>query len=51
MCVSEWNVEYPLHIERRDKERLGTMMEGFFTLTYNVLRKHDPQCMQVVENK
>jgi hypothetical protein len=51
MCVSEWTVEYPLHIERREKERVQSMIEGFFTLTYNVMRKHDPQSMQPVENK
>jgi hypothetical protein len=51
MCVSEWNVEYPLHIERRERDRVQTMIESFFTITYNAMRKHCPETMQPVENK
>jgi hypothetical protein len=51
MCVSDWNKEYPLHIEQRSKERAAAMIESYITITYNAMRKHCPEVMQPVENK
>lgn len=44
MAPADWNQQYPLHIEQREKERIG-IIEGFMTITYNALRKHDPKVM------
>jgi hypothetical protein len=45
MCAAEWNKDYPLHIEQREKERFG-LIESFMTTAYNALRKHSPETME-----
>jgi hypothetical protein len=47
MCVADWSKpEFPLHIERRERPRTEGLIEGFFTVTYNSLRKHMPEAME-----
>jgi hypothetical protein len=46
MCAADWNKDYPLHIEQREKERLNGLIENYITLAYNALRKHSPEVME-----
>lgn len=45
MCAADWNTDYALHIEQREKERFG-LIENFMTITFNALRKHSPETME-----
>lgn len=42
MCVNNWSKDYPLQIERREKERVpGSFDDTYFGLVCRVMRRSD----------